>query len=102
MSGKIVQINYRFSVSASELGQGLAALAGDISRVEGLRWKIWLMNEAEGEAGGIYLFENEECANAYLTGPIVAGFAKHPAVSDVSVQLFDPDPGLSAVTRGPI
>ena len=102
MSGKIVQINYKFSVSAAELGQGLAALAGDIARVQGLRWKIWLMNEAESKAGGIYLFDDEASANAYLTGPIVAGFAKHPAVSDVSVKLFDADEDLSAVTRGPI
>ena len=102
MSGKIVQINYRFSVSAAELGQSLAALAGDIAQVEGLRWKIWLMNEAASQAGGLYFFEGEASANAYLTGPIVAGFAQHPAVRDVSVKLFDPDAELSDVTRGPI
>jgi hypothetical protein len=102
MSGKIVQINYRFSVTPAELGESLVKLVDAIADVAGLTWKIWLMNEAESEAGGIYLFEDEAAAQAYLTGPIVAGFAQHPAVSDVSVKLFDPDATLSAVTRGPI
>ena len=102
MSGKIVQINYKFSVTPAELGESLATLVDAIAAVEGLRWKIWLMNEAESEAGGIYYFEDLAAANAYLTGPIVAGFAQHPAVSDVSVKVFDPDVELSKVTRGPI
>jgi hypothetical protein len=46
ISGKIVQINYKFSVSAAQLGQSLVALAGDIAGVKGLRWKIWLINAA--------------------------------------------------------
>ena len=39
---------------------GVAPLAEQYAAVPGLRWKIWIINEAEGEAGGIYLFDDEE------------------------------------------
>jgi hypothetical protein len=39
------------------------------------------MNEAEHGAGGIYLFESEAAAQAYLAGPIVAELKASPAVS---------------------
>jgi len=102
MSARIVQINFKFSVSPEELRQAFAPLAGEIAQVEGLRWKVWSMDEAEREFGGIYLFDDEAAANAYLAGPIVAQVGQHPAVSDISVKQFDVLEALSAVTRGPI
>ena len=73
-----------------------------IAAVDGLRWKVWLMNEDESEAGGIYLFEDSASLDAYLNGPIMAGVSAHPALSGFSVKRFDVMEALTAVTRGPV
>jgi len=67
MAEKILQLNFKFSVSKAEYDQAAAALANKFAAVAGLRWKIWLMNEKENEAGGIYLFDDESSLLAYLS-----------------------------------
>jgi len=60
------------------------------------------MNEAESEAGGIYLFESKDTAQAYMSGPIVAALKASPVISDISAKLFDVMEEHSAVTRAPL
>ena len=102
MSGRILQVNFKFNVSRAEYEQWVSTLASDIAAVDGLRWKVWLMNEAESEAGGIYLFKDEASTNAYLEGPIVAQLVSHPALSDFSVKQFDVSEKNTTITRGPV
>ena len=102
MSEKVLHINFKFNVSGAEYKQAVAPLADDVAAVAGLRWKIWTINEAESEAGGFYLFDDEASVNAYLESPIVEGIVKHPALSDFSVKQFDVLEELTAITRGPI
>ena len=47
---QILQINYKFTVSRAEFESGFDAIAAEIAKVPGLRWKIWLLNEAESRA----------------------------------------------------
>jgi hypothetical protein len=102
MSARILQINFKFNISPAELMEGFAPLIEPIANVTGLRWKIWSLNEAEREFGGIYLFDDEAAANAYLAGPIVAQLGQHPALSDITAKQFDVLEEPSAVTHGPI
>ncbi len=102
MSGKILQINFKFNISPAELAAGFAPLAEPIAAVAGLRWKIWSLNEAESEFAGIYLFEDEASAQAFLEGPIIAEVSKHPALSDINAKQFGVIDEFSAITRGPI
>ncbi len=102
MSGKILQINFKFNVTASEYIEAVTPLASDIAAVPGMLWKVWLMNEAENEAGGIYWFQDEESLKTYLDSPIVAGIASHPALEDISVKAFDSISQLSEITNGPV
>jgi hypothetical protein len=102
MSGRILQLNFKFSVSGAEYEESVSPLADGIAAVAGLRWKVWLMNEAESEAGGIYLFDDEASVKAYLEGPIVAQVTSHPALSDFSVKQFDVMDKVTAITRGPV
>ena len=60
------------------------------------------MNEAESEAGGIYLFEDDTSLNAYLDGPLARVVKTHPALSDLSAKQFDVMDKLTAITRGPV
>lgn len=49
-----------------ELTAAMSDLAKDISTEVGLISKLWTENENEKEAGGIYLFDNENDAKRYL------------------------------------
>jgi hypothetical protein len=102
MSVKLLQINLKYNVPTGDLKTAFAALADDIAAVPGLRWKVWILNEQESEAGGIYLFDSPDSVKAYLEGPIVAGIMAHPALSDISAKQFDVVEDLTAISRGPI
>lgn len=102
MSSKILQLNFRFNVPRAEYEQAVSPLASDFAQVPGLQWKIWLMNEAESEAGGLYLFNDASALEAYLEGPLAGAVKAHPALSDMSAKVFDSIEELTAITRGPI
>ena len=102
MSKTVLQINFKFNVTPSELAEAFAPLAEPIAEVPGLRWKIWSLNDATSEFAGIYLFDDDESVQAYLEGPIIAGVSKHPALSDISAKHFGVIDEFSAITRGPV
>ena len=102
MSIKILQLNFKFNVSRAEYEQAVSSLASEFAAVPGLRWKIWMINEAEQEAGGIYLFDDKASVKAYLEGPLAAQVTSHPALSDFSVKQFDVMEDVTTITRGPV
>ena len=102
MSAKILQINFKFSVPRAAYEQTVAPMASNFAAVPGCRWKIWLMNETESEAGGIYLFEDDTSLSTFLGSPLVASVTSHPALSNFSVKQFDTLEAITKVTRGPI
>lgn len=102
MSLQLLRITYTFNGARADLERAVGPVAKEIAKVPGLRWKIWLLNEAESSGGGIYLFDDERSVRAYLDGPIVAALRSHPAFSDVRVQTFDVLEGPSLETGGPI
>jgi hypothetical protein len=102
MSTTVLQINFKFNVSPAELAEAFAPLAEPIAKVPGLRWKIWSLNEAKSEFGGIYLFDDADSVQVYLEGPIIAEVSKHPALSDINVKQFGVIDEFSAITRGPV
>jgi hypothetical protein len=104
---QIVQINFKFKNPRSAVEKhwlGGAPIFGPKGKVKGLLWKIWLMNEAEKSAGGIYLFKDEASAQAYVNGPIVAGAPKCSGCSiyDMEIKVWDILPKHTKITRGPI
>jgi hypothetical protein len=99
---RILQINYTLNGSASTFMKESRPVADALAAVTGLRWKIWLVNEAEQEGGGIYLFDDSAAVEAFLNGPIVAGLKAHPAIREVQIKQFDAWEELTTATRGPI
>ncbi len=66
MSNKLLQVHFAFSGPfGDEMSTQLAELAQSINPEPGFIWKIWTENRATQEAGGIYLFEDEQSAQAY-------------------------------------
>ena len=102
MSPKILQVNMKFGIPRVDLEKAFLDGAQPIADTPGLAWKVWLMNEAEHTAGGIYLFESDAALQAYLAGPIVAGLKSSPVLSDLSVKVFDVLEQHTAITRGPV
>ena len=102
MAEKILQINFKFNVSKGEYEAAANSLAGEFAKVDGLRWKVWILNEAENEAGGIYLFNDESSLDSFLGGPLAAQVQSHPAIEDMTAKKFDVMPDVTAVTRGPV
>lgn len=102
MSQKLLQVNLKFSIPGAEIEAAWLEGAQPIADWPGLRWKVWLMNESEREAGGIYLFESDAAAQSYLAGPIMAAAKSSPALSNISSKLFDVLERHTAITRGPV
>jgi hypothetical protein len=83
-----------------EMAIAFKDLAAIIERAPGLRWKIWTENEDEGVGGGIYLFEDDESALAYLEEHTarLEGFG----VKDIRAKLLHVNEPLTELTRGPV
>ena len=97
----ILQVDFPYEGPfGDEMASAMAELAESIAREPGFLWKIWTENSETGEAGGIYLFEDEGSAKAYLE--------KHTArlkkffVPRVNGKVFQVNEQLSAIDHGPI
>lgn len=96
---KLLQIDFSFNGPfGDKMVEALKDLAISITEEPGFIWKLWTENENLQEAGGIYLFENEEAAQSYLS--------KHTArlkglgVPEVNAKVFDVNEPLSKITNG--
>lgn len=99
MSAKILQINYRLNRSRAEYEKENLPYAQPIADIPGLRWKVWIINEAQSEAGGIYLFDDDAAVKAFADGPIIAEMKGDPTLS---IKAFDVIAELTIITRGPM
>ncbi|WP_435950349.1 monooxygenase [Psychrobacter sp. DM8] len=75
-------------------------LASDIATESGLVYKLWTENADTQEAGGIYVFDNLEDANRYLT--------KHTerlesfGITGIRAKTFIINKELSAITKASV
>ena len=98
----ILQINFDLNVPVAEYQKMADSVAQAFLAVPGLKWKIWLLNPAAQQAGGIYLFDSQASLDAYVNGPIVAQLRGLTAVRNVSIKQFDVMPEITTLTRGPV
>lgn len=102
MSKMILQINARSNLPGAELREEFEGVATPISKVPGLDWKIFGMDEERSEAAGLYLFADSESLQAYLDGPIMTAMKTKPAFSNISVKTFAVAEAATRITRGPV
>jgi hypothetical protein len=102
MSASVLQVNFKLNVSPAEYEKIVTPMADAFADVEGLRWKVWLLNQEENEAGGIYLFEDEASRATFLAGPLTAALKSAPFVRELSVKQFDVMSEVTEITHGPI
>ena len=98
---KLLQVDFPFPGPFGEkMAEQLQELAVSIAEEPGFIWKIWTESENNREGGGIYLFENEETARAYLD--MHTARLKQLGVPEVHAKIFDVNEPLSKITRGPV
>lgn len=83
-----------------EMTAAFSDLAEDITSTPGFRWKIWTENESSGEQGGIYLFDDEDTARAYLQ--MHTERLESFGVRNIRARVFEVNEGLTKIDRGPI
>ena len=96
----ILQVDFPFSGPfGDEMAVALTDLATSINSEPGFMWKIWTENKNDQSAGGIYLFEDEESAQNYLTmhSERLAGFG----ITNVRGKIFAINDALTAINKGP-
>ncbi len=100
MSTTILHVRTTTRTSPGAILDGLAGPARAIAAVPGLIWKVWLLDEAAAELGGVYLFASRAQAQAYVDGPFLEHLRHDPRVVQVEHRMWDTHP-LSALTRAP-
>lgn len=81
-----------------EMARALNGMALDIAEEPGLIWKLWTEAPDRGVAGGVYLFDTVEHAQAYNE--------KHSArlkvfgITGIDLRSYAVNESLSAITRG--
>ena len=98
----ILQVNFTWDLSEAERDEHFTLdIARRLANFPGLRWKVWLTDEDTKGAGGIYLFDDRQSAQARVDAlrPILEGL---PGTSDISMRMFDIREDLSEITRAPI
>lgn len=99
---QILFMSFKFNLSLEGYRQAINPLVSDMLNAPGLRWKIWLINEIECLAGGIYLFDDASSVQLFLASPLMESLKHHPALADFHVMPFDVLESETALTHGPI
>ena len=96
----ILQINFNLNVPVAEYQKIADSVAHAFLDVRGLRWKIWLLNPAAQEAGGIYLFDSQASLDPYVNGPLVAQIKGLTSIRNISMKQFEVMSEVTALTIG--
>lgn len=97
---KLLQIDFPYSGPFGEqMTQALTEIAESINQEPGLIWKIWTENAEQQTGGGIYLFEDEDTAKAYLA--MHSARLHQMGIQDIRGRIFDIHPELSRINQGP-
>ena len=98
MSYKLVYIDFPIEGPwGAEMAEAYQELAQDIKNEPGLLWKVWTESKERGEQGGVYLFQDEESANRYLTKHLAR--LKSFGIKDIRVKVFDVNEPLSRINQ---
>lgn len=94
----ILQVDFPFTGPwGEEMTTVMQGLAVSIAQEPGLRWKIWTENQDIQQAGGIYLFDNEANAQAYLI--MHQARLEAAGVSGIQAKIFAVNAALSKITK---
>jgi hypothetical protein len=98
----MMQVNFQLNVPVEEFSGAAAHVSEAIAGIDGLQWKVWILNADENEAGGFYCFESRDARDTFLAGPLATQLYNAPIMRDVVIKRFDVMETHMAITRGPV
>lgn len=102
MSQQILQVNFQFTTSQVEFENAVATAAKDFASFPGIQWKIWLINNEQKEAGGIYLFADKDAVENFKNSELFNRIANNPSYQGLTVKQFDIVNYPSLLTNAPL
>lgn len=97
----LLQVDFPYAGPwGAAMTQAMQDLAASIGKESGLIWKIWTEDAASGRAGGVYLFQSREEAQAYLD--MHAARLATFGIPEVRGMIFEVNEALSAIDRAPL
>lgn len=97
----LLQVDFPYAGPwGAEMTHAMQDLAASIATEKGLVWKIWTEDAASGRAGGVYLFQSREEAQAYLD--MHAARLATFGIPEVRGMIFVVNEPLSAIDRAPL
>ncbi|MFX0543073.1 monooxygenase [Roseovarius sp. S4756] len=98
---KLLQVDFDFDGPfGAEMAEAMADLAKSINDEPGMIWKIWTEDRQNGKAGGIYIFEDEQSAKAYLK--MHTERLEAMGIRGIRGLILDTNDALSAINRAPL
>ncbi|MGN2616562.1 monooxygenase [Aliivibrio fischeri] len=98
---KLLQVDFDFAGPfGDEMAAMMTGLAESINKEPGIIWKIWTTSEQSQLGGGIYLFEDEATAQAYLI--MHSARLTEMGIKNIRGHIFDVNAELSGINNAPI
>lgn len=98
---KLLQVDFDFSGPfGAEMAEALGDLAHSISDEPGMIWKLWTEDRESGKAGGVYLFEDAQTAEAYLR--MHTARLEGMGIQNIRGLILDINPALSQINNAPL
>jgi hypothetical protein len=89
------------SATLADLQDDFTEFAYAINAQEGVVMKTWITQE-ESSVGGFYIFADRETSEDFIESVLAPTVDAHPALSNMRIQHFGVDAGLSELTGSPV
>lgn len=101
-TGVLLEIDFKYKVSTADFQAAVSPLAKEFAAVDGLRWKIWALDEKNSQFSGILLFDDADKRDAFLKSDLAKTVTTHPALSDFVITPYTVMGAESRVTNAPM
>jgi hypothetical protein len=89
-------------MSTEEFKKILPLVAPEFSNIQGCCWKIWLINEDNKEAGGVYLFESATDLKQFLDSNLFVSVRNNKAFTNLQTNISGVAEEASIITGAPL
>ena len=101
-AGALLEINFKYNVPTADFQAAVSPLADQFAATDGLRWKIWAIDEENSQFSGVLMFDDAAKRDAFLQSELAATVTTHPALSDFAILPYDVMAAESRVTNAPM
>ncbi len=93
-------ITYRMGeISDSDFNEANQEFADAMKRVPGLLSKVWLKSVEPGVYGGVYLWQDKESCDAFLSSELFAEVEADDTLSDLTTHEFHVNEEMTKITQ---